>query len=163
MNVRDVEALRNWLDRIDSLPSYQRDLIDDAIYNLEHGNDYRAEQSLKTMARNYRNDGDSNAADAVERLAREHVCTSHNKKGLEDFGYGNGWSYFYEAYAKLLMELDRLRDVGINVIVICHAALRRVDLPNEDGSFVVKFGNITIQSSEIDDAMSKAFERLQNR
>lgn len=74
-------------------------------------------------------------ADAVERLAREHVCTSYNKKGLEDFGYGNGWSYFYEAYAKLLMELDRLRDVGINVIVICHAALRRVDLPNEDGSF----------------------------
>lgn len=68
MRVSDVEALRNWLDRIDSLPSYQRDLIDDAIYNLEHGNDYRAEQSLKTMARNYRNDGDSNAADAVERL-----------------------------------------------------------------------------------------------
>lgn len=34
---------------------------------------------------------------------------------------------------------------------------------NEDGSFVVEFDNITVQSSEIDDAMSKAFERLQNR
>lgn len=34
---------------------------------------------------------------------------------------------------------------------------------NEDGSFVVKFGNITVQSSEIDDAMSRAVERLQNR
>ena len=68
MNVNDVSALRNWLDRIGSLPSYQRDLIDDAIFNLEHGNDYRATQSLKTMARNYRNDGDNNAAEGVERL-----------------------------------------------------------------------------------------------
>lgn len=34
---------------------------------------------------------------------------------------------------------------------------------NEDNSFVVKFGDISVQSSEIDDAMSKAFERLQNR
>ena len=68
MRVSDVEALRNWLDRIDCLPGYQADLIDDAIWNLERGNDYRAEDSLKTMARNYRNNGDSNAADAVERL-----------------------------------------------------------------------------------------------
>ena len=68
MRVSDVEATKNWLDRIGSLPRYQEDLIDDAIWNLEHGNEYRAEQSLKTMARNYRNDGDSNAADAVERL-----------------------------------------------------------------------------------------------
>lgn len=34
---------------------------------------------------------------------------------------------------------------------------------NEDGSFVVKFGNISVPSSEIDDVMSKAVERLQNR
>lgn len=34
---------------------------------------------------------------------------------------------------------------------------------NEDNSFVVKFGNISVQSSEIDDAMSKAVARLQNR
>jgi hypothetical protein len=34
---------------------------------------------------------------------------------------------------------------------------------NEDNSFVVKFGNISVQSSEIDNAMSKAVERLQNR
>ena len=68
MNVRDVKTLRDWLDRIGSLPSYQRDLIDNAIFCLENGSTYRAEQSLQTMARNYRNDGDSNAASAVERL-----------------------------------------------------------------------------------------------
>lgn len=68
MSVSDVKALRNWLDRIGSLPGYQRDLIDNAIWCLENGSEYRAKDSLKTMARNYRNDGDSNAADAVERL-----------------------------------------------------------------------------------------------
>ncbi|MBQ7086828.1 MAG: hypothetical protein IJM96_05065 [Clostridia bacterium] len=68
MNVSDLKGLRNWLDRIGALPGYQQDLIDDAIYNLEHGSDYRAEQSLKTMARNYRNDGNTSAAEAVERL-----------------------------------------------------------------------------------------------
>lgn len=34
---------------------------------------------------------------------------------------------------------------------------------NDDNSFIVKFSNISVPSSEIDDAMSKAFERLQNR
>lgn len=68
MNVSEVKTLKNWLDRMGALPSYQEDLIDNAIYALEHGSDYRAEQSLKTMARNYRNDGNSNAASAVERL-----------------------------------------------------------------------------------------------
>lgn len=36
-------------------------------------------------------------------------------------------------------------------------------ITNEDGSFVVKFGNISVQSSEIDDTMNKSAERLRNR
>lgn len=68
MNISDVQTLRDWLDRIGSLSSYQRDLIDNAIYCLNNGHSSCAEDSLKTMARNYRNDGDSNAASAVERL-----------------------------------------------------------------------------------------------
>lgn len=68
MNVSDLKTLKDWLDRAGSLPDYQRDLIENAIYCLDHGSSYRAEESLKTMARNYRNNGDSNAANAVERL-----------------------------------------------------------------------------------------------
>ena len=68
MSVYDLEGLRNWLNRLGALPGYQRDLIDDEIYSLENGSSYRAEQSLRTMARNYRNDGNTNAAEAVERL-----------------------------------------------------------------------------------------------
>ena len=68
LKLYDVEALFNWLDRIGSLPNYQRDLIEDAIFSIKRGYENRAIDDLKTMARNYRNDGDSNAASAVERL-----------------------------------------------------------------------------------------------
>lgn len=68
MDKNDLLALKNWLDRAGYLSSYQEDLIDDAIYALEHGSDYRAEQALKTMARNYQNEGNSDGARAVERL-----------------------------------------------------------------------------------------------
>lgn len=68
MSVSDLKVLRDWLEQAGSLPGYQRDLIDNAIYCLDNGYITRAEDSLKTMARNYRNDGDTNAARAVERL-----------------------------------------------------------------------------------------------
>lgn len=68
ISLDDVKSLKNWLDRNDKLPSYQRELIEDAIYCLENGSEYRAEQSLKTMARNYSNDGDSDSSRAVERI-----------------------------------------------------------------------------------------------
>jgi hypothetical protein len=67
-NVNDLKATINWLERMGAMPSYQRDLIEDAVFSLKSGNDYRAERSLKTMAQNYRNDGNRHAADAIERL-----------------------------------------------------------------------------------------------
>ena len=68
MDKRDLEALKNWLDRTGNLPRYQEDLIDDAIYNIQNGSMYRAERDLKTMALNYRKENNSEAERAVERL-----------------------------------------------------------------------------------------------
>ena len=68
MDKRDLEALKNWLDRTGNLPRYQEDLIDDAIYNIQNGSTYRAERDLKTMALNYRKENNSDAEKAVERL-----------------------------------------------------------------------------------------------
>ncbi len=65
MNREDIEATKNWLDRLGKLDdSYQRDLIEDAI---EKGG-YSAERDLKTMAANYRSAGDYEAAEAIDRL-----------------------------------------------------------------------------------------------
>ena len=68
MDLYDVKTLKEWLDRIGSLPSYQRDLIDEAIFAIENNLLERARRALTTMARNYRNDRNDNAAHAVERL-----------------------------------------------------------------------------------------------
>ena len=37
MNTSDLKVLKDWLDRAGSLPDYQRDLIENAIYALETG------------------------------------------------------------------------------------------------------------------------------
>ena len=67
-SIDDIEALMNWLDRIGVLDSGNKDLLEDAIFALKSGNDYRAEDRIKTAARNYENDGNRDAAAACERL-----------------------------------------------------------------------------------------------
>lgn len=67
-SVYDLEGLLTWLDRIGVLDSGNRALIEDALFALKNGNEYRAERSLKTAERNYRIAGNDNAADAVARL-----------------------------------------------------------------------------------------------
>lgn len=68
MKLDDVEALKNWLSRLGDLDSANNDLIENAIWCLKNGNDYRAESSLKTLAANLRNAGKSESAKGVERL-----------------------------------------------------------------------------------------------
>lgn len=68
MKVNDVEALKNWLSRLGCLSGQNEDLIDNAIFCLKNGSDYRAESSLKTLMANLKNAGNSEAAKAVERL-----------------------------------------------------------------------------------------------
>lgn len=68
MSVNDVEGLKNWLSRLGDLDSANKDLIDNAIWCLKNGNDYRAESSMKALAANLRNAGKAESAKAVERL-----------------------------------------------------------------------------------------------
>ena len=43
MRIDDAEALKNWLSRLGDLDSSNDDLIENAIWCLKNGNDYRAE------------------------------------------------------------------------------------------------------------------------
>ena len=36
--------------------------------------------------------------DWAELFCVEHICATHNKKGIEDFGYGNGYVYTKEEF-----------------------------------------------------------------
>ena len=74
-------------------------------------------------------------ADWAERLCRDGVCSKNNKSGLEDFGYGKGYTYVYEDFGRMLNLLDQVIDRGINVIVTAHAAMRKFEQPDESGAY----------------------------
>lgn len=73
--------------------------------------------------------------DWAEQLCIEDVCASHNKKGIEDFGYGNGYVYVKEAVGKLLNLLEEVIEQDINVVLTAHAQMRKFEQPDELGAY----------------------------
>lgn len=75
-------------------------------------------------------------ADWAERLCTEHICASHGKKGVEDFGYGNGYTYIAEEWGRFLNLLQDVIDISnINVVLTAHAIIRKFEQPNEMGAY----------------------------
>ena len=74
-------------------------------------------------------------ADWAERLCRDGVCAKNSKAGLEDFGYGKGYSYVFEDFGRMLNLLDQVADRGINVVITAHAAMRKFEQPDESGAY----------------------------
>lgn len=73
--------------------------------------------------------------DWAETLAIESVCAQHGKRGIEDFGYGNGYTYVREEFGRLLNKLQELVDIGINVVLTAHSQLRKFEQPDEEGAY----------------------------
>lgn len=69
--------------------------------------------------------------DWAERLCTEEVCKTHQKNGIEDFGYGAGYTYVYESFGKLLNLLTDVIDKSINVVLLGHSMIRKFEQPNE--------------------------------
>lgn len=74
-------------------------------------------------------------ADWAEVLCLQDVCSKHKKDGIEDFGYGKGYTYAEEEWGKLLNRLEEVVERGIHVVITAHAQLRKVELPEETGSY----------------------------
>lgn len=73
--------------------------------------------------------------DWAEQLCIKSVCDSHDKKGIEDFGYGNGYVYEKEEFGRFLNSLEEVITAGINVVLTAHAILRKFEQPDELGSY----------------------------
>lgn len=73
--------------------------------------------------------------DWAEKLCINELCAANNKKGIEDFGYGNGYVYEQEEIARFLTLLEDITLRGINVVITCHAATRKYELPEELGQY----------------------------
>lgn len=74
-------------------------------------------------------------ADWAEQLCITEICAKANKTGIEDFGYGKGYTYLAEEFGKFLNALEELVERGINVVVTAHAQMRKFEQPDEMGSY----------------------------
>lgn len=74
-------------------------------------------------------------ADWAEQQAIDAICKRAKKSSIEDFGYGKGYTYVAEEFQKLLRQLDKLIDQGINVVVTAHAKMRKFEQPDEMGAY----------------------------
>ena len=70
-------------------------------------------------------------ADWAEKLCNQAVCARSDKNGIEDFGYGKGYTYAAEEFGRLLDILNRVVAAGIHVVITAHAQLRKVEQPDE--------------------------------
>lgn len=74
-------------------------------------------------------------ADWAERLCIRAVCDRAQKNGVEDFGWGKGYTYVQEEFGRLINKLSEVVDKGIHVVVTAHAKMNKVEQPDEMGSY----------------------------
>lgn len=74
-------------------------------------------------------------ADWAEMLCMEAVCSRAQKSGIEDFGYGKGYTYLAEEFGRLLNLLSEVVDAGVHVAVNAHAKMRKFEQPDEMGAY----------------------------
>lgn len=73
--------------------------------------------------------------DWAEHQCVEQVCAGHQKKGIEDFGYGNGYVYVKEEFGRFLNQLSDVVEAGIHVLLTAHAQIRKFEQPDEMGAY----------------------------
>ena len=73
--------------------------------------------------------------DWAEQMCVAHICALHNKTGIEDFGYGNGYVYSKEEFGRLLNRLEEVVQGGVHVVLTAHAQMRKFEQPDEMGAY----------------------------
>ena len=73
--------------------------------------------------------------DWLERLLVEHICRKSHKDGIEDFGYGKGYTYLAEEFSRFLQSLEALRETGMNLVMVAHSTIRKFEQPDAAGAY----------------------------
>lgn len=74
-------------------------------------------------------------ADWAEQLITTYLCTKYKQNSIESFGYGKGYVYMSEEFARLLSACDLCIAVGIHVVITAHAKMRKFEQPDEMGAY----------------------------
>lgn len=103
-------------------PSSWQMLLEQVRYFISHPN------MLKTLV--------IDTADWAEQMCSAAVCAQYRKGGIEEFGYGKGYTYLQEEFGKLLNLLTELvEQKGIHVVLTAHAKMRKFEQPDELGAY----------------------------
>lgn len=73
--------------------------------------------------------------DWAEPMATTYVCQQKGLKDIESAGYGKGYTYLADEIKRFLRLLDTVIEAGINVVLVAHSQMRKVELPDEMGAF----------------------------
>lgn len=74
-------------------------------------------------------------ADWAEMICAKSVVDRYQKKSIEDFGYGKGYTYLQEEFGKLLNGFTEVINAGMNVVMTAHAKMRKFEQPDEMGAY----------------------------
>ena len=74
-------------------------------------------------------------ADWAEQLCVGHICNKYQKAGIEDFGYGKGYTFLQEEFGRLLNLLEELVGKGVHIVLNAHAKMRKFEQPDEMGAY----------------------------
>lgn len=70
--------------------------------------------------------------DWAEPLLWDFICSRDKKASIEDYGYGKGYQAAIDEWRVFLTQLERLRGVGINVMLLGHSQLKLFKNPEGD-------------------------------
>lgn len=74
-------------------------------------------------------------ADWAEQIEITSLCEEKGWKGIEDPGYGKGYTYCAEKFGEFLNLLGDVAENGVHVVMTAHAQMRKVELPEEMGAY----------------------------
>lgn len=74
-------------------------------------------------------------ADWAESFCIDYICAKYRQVSIESFGYGKGYTYMQEEFGEFQKRLNKLKEVGINPVIIAHGKPRKFELPDEQGAF----------------------------
>lgn len=74
--------------------------------------------------------------DWAEMAEVADMLKEHNWKSIESAGYGKGYTLSAERIGAFLNQLtNELINQGMNVALLCHSQIKKIELPDEQGSF----------------------------
>ena len=72
-------------------------------------------------------------ADWIEPLIWKSLFERHGWTGIEDPGFGKGYVAALDEWRKLIVELEQLRAVGIDLVILAHSVVRAFKDPESEG------------------------------